>query len=269
MVSTCIVPGCKDSKRKRRAGVSYYRLPVKDPERCRQWLEAANNPKYGENTATGSLQNLRVCSLHFKPEDYEHNVLGQIEDVTGKKLKETAVPSIGLDEEDEPGPSSAQPPGAKCRRVQNPAAYSANVTVAATLATTPMSAAGLVGTKDDEESGPFVTQPPPPQATQTSGEESVSSASSSPGPSLSPSPSGSSGQRRPRKRRHDGTMDQRIMKRLEGIDQQREQLQHLNGEDTKFALGMADILRGLPPRQKSLAKFKIHQLLFEMEQEQE
>lgn len=62
MMSTWLVPGCKDSQRKWRAGLSYYRLPVKDQQCCRQHLKAVNNPKYRENTAMGCLQNLWVCS---------------------------------------------------------------------------------------------------------------------------------------------------------------------------------------------------------------
>ncbi|XP_073320794.1 uncharacterized protein [Pagrus major] len=113
MVSACIVPKCKAVKWKRGAGVSYYRLPLKDPERCRQWLRAVNNPKYGESSAMETLHNLRVCSLHFKAEDLERNVLDKAEGyVYGKRLKNTAVPSVNLDGE-KPA-ASAQP---KRRRV--------------------------------------------------------------------------------------------------------------------------------------------------------
>lgn len=74
MVSSCIVPACKDHKRKRRGGVSYYRFPVKDAERCKLWLKAVNNPKYVESSVVNSLKNLRVCSLHFKLEAFERHL---------------------------------------------------------------------------------------------------------------------------------------------------------------------------------------------------
>ncbi|XP_035027412.1 uncharacterized protein LOC118118353 isoform X3 [Hippoglossus stenolepis] len=100
MVSTCIVPECKDSKRKRLAGVRYHRFRVSCPSLCRRWLKAANNPRYGVNTAMAALKNLRVCGLHFRPEDYERNVLDQ----SVKSLKESAVPSTNLGEGDPGAP---------------------------------------------------------------------------------------------------------------------------------------------------------------------
>ena len=90
MVSTCTVPECKDSKRKRLAGVRYHRVRVSCPSLCRRWLKAANNPQYGVNTAMAALKNLRVCGLHFRPEDYERNVLDQ----SVKSLKESSVPPV-------------------------------------------------------------------------------------------------------------------------------------------------------------------------------
>ncbi|XP_031135672.1 THAP domain-containing protein 5-like [Sander lucioperca] len=49
-----------------------------------------------------NLKNQRVCSHHFKQEDYEPNVLG----MKRTTLKDTAIPSIFTFPDDEqPGPS--------------------------------------------------------------------------------------------------------------------------------------------------------------------
>jgi len=54
---------------------SELRFPVKDPECCRQWLNAAKNQ-------TEKLKNVCVCSQHFECLN------------GGEKLKETAVLSV-------------------------------------------------------------------------------------------------------------------------------------------------------------------------------
>lgn len=109
MVLSCIVPGCTEKKRKGHAGISFHHLPVKDRERCKEWLRAANNPKYGEGVELDKLRIQRICSLHFKPEDFELNVLG----MKRAALRETAVPSVLLDlvtqRQERPGPSARTP----------------------------------------------------------------------------------------------------------------------------------------------------------------
>ena len=50
---------------------------------------AINNPKFGEDTAIEAVKNQTVCSLHFKPEDFEPNPLG----VKRPALVKTAIPS--------------------------------------------------------------------------------------------------------------------------------------------------------------------------------
>lgn len=109
MVLSCIVPGCTEKKRKGHAGISFHHLPVKDRERCKEWLRAANNPKYGEDVELDKLRIRRICSLHFRPEDFELNVLG----MKRAALKETAVPSVLLDlvtqRRERPGPSGRTP----------------------------------------------------------------------------------------------------------------------------------------------------------------
>ncbi|KAK2822395.1 hypothetical protein Q5P01_022460 [Channa striata] len=116
MVSSCIVPGCLAATEKKDSGVIYFRLP-KDPERCKQWLKAANNPEYGENCPTESLSHVRVCSLHFTAEDYQRSVFDKSMCNTGrtKKLHKTANPSVHLNREDsEAGAESPGLPAGLC-----------------------------------------------------------------------------------------------------------------------------------------------------------
>ncbi|XP_040923970.1 uncharacterized protein LOC114844722 isoform X4 [Betta splendens] len=95
MMSSCIVPGCNAATQGKGCGVSYYRLPINDAVRCKLWLKNINNPMYEENSSIESLKNLRVCSLHFKPENFEPCFLiEELSEGLVKKLKETAVPLI-------------------------------------------------------------------------------------------------------------------------------------------------------------------------------
>ncbi|XP_064176566.1 uncharacterized protein LOC135247188 [Anguilla rostrata] len=60
--------------------------------------------------------------------------------------------------------------------------------------------------------------------------------------------------------------DDVIPERLDQLKQLREERQaQACNEDFHFGQAMADMLQKLPPRQKSEAKFRIYQLLFEME----
>ncbi|KAF3699344.1 Zinc finger protein 813 [Channa argus] len=109
MVSRCLVPGCMATTVKKDSGIIYFRLP-KDPERRKQWLKAANNPKYGENSPVESLRHLRVCSLHFKIEDYQRSLFAKTMCNTGriKKLNKSATPSVHLNH-GVPGPGAERP----------------------------------------------------------------------------------------------------------------------------------------------------------------
>ena len=128
-VCSCVVPHCTTWKRRNHPGdVSAFSFPVKDPERCKKWVRAIKNPKYNENTATGELHGLRVCSRHFKPEEFEraemtmkHRLMGgsgrnRIGAKLPAVLSTTAVPSINLDDAE----SAAEPPPAKRIRTQVP-----------------------------------------------------------------------------------------------------------------------------------------------------
>nr|XP_055068376.1 peroxynitrite isomerase THAP4-like [Misgurnus anguillicaudatus] len=101
MVLNCVVQGCTTKSRKG-LEVSFHHFPIKDLERCKKWLRAINHPKFGEDTDMGNLKTRRICSRHFKEEDYEPNVLG----MKRTTLKDTAIPSIFTFPDDEqPGPS--------------------------------------------------------------------------------------------------------------------------------------------------------------------
>ncbi|KAK0155186.1 hypothetical protein N1851_002510 [Merluccius polli] len=114
MVCTCIVPGCSARTRKIH-GVSFHGLP-KELDLCKKWLRAINSPKFGEDTAIEALKNLKVCSLHFKPEDFEPNPLG----AKRPALLKTAIPAIFTlpdDDDEEPGTSGTSSAGsASCAK---------------------------------------------------------------------------------------------------------------------------------------------------------
>ncbi|CAL8319692.1 unnamed protein product [Arctogadus glacialis] len=99
MVNYCMVPRCTNKTRKGRA-VSFHNLP-KDSERCKQWLRMINHPKIGEDIE--AIKQQKVCSIHFKPEDFEFNALG----MKRAALLNTAIPSIFTfpDQDEQPGTS--------------------------------------------------------------------------------------------------------------------------------------------------------------------
>ena len=102
----CMVPGCSSGTRKALA-VSFHLLP-RDLERCKQWLRAINHPKFGEDTALEAVKQQKVCSLHFKPEDFKYNVRGR----KRAALLNSAIPSIFTfpgDDDQPSGTSRAKP----------------------------------------------------------------------------------------------------------------------------------------------------------------
>ena len=101
----CMVPGCSSGTRKALA-VSFHLLP-RDLELCKQWLRAINH-KFGEDTALEAVKQRKVCSLHFKPEDFEFNVLRK----KRAALLNSAIPSIFTfpgDDEQPSGTSRTKP----------------------------------------------------------------------------------------------------------------------------------------------------------------
>uniref|UniRef100_A0AAQ5WYP8 THAP-type domain-containing protein n=1 Tax=Amphiprion ocellaris TaxID=80972 RepID=A0AAQ5WYP8_AMPOC len=76
-------------------GSFFHGLPTRDPQRCRTWLKAIQNPRFDENTPVSKYSGVRVCSLHFTAEDYEEDFRGKILNIAPKPmLKSGAVPSV-------------------------------------------------------------------------------------------------------------------------------------------------------------------------------
>uniref|UniRef100_A0A3Q3Q5S5 THAP domain-containing protein 1 n=1 Tax=Monopterus albus TaxID=43700 RepID=A0A3Q3Q5S5_MONAL len=91
----CCVPGCKGYDEAKSMGVVFHGLPTRDPQRCRTWLKAIRNPRFDENTPISKYSGVRVCSLHFKTEDYEEDIRAKIMNIAPKPmLKSGAVPSV-------------------------------------------------------------------------------------------------------------------------------------------------------------------------------
>lgn len=99
-------------------GVVFHGLPTRDPQRCRIWLKAIQNPRFDENTPVSKYSGVRVCSLHFKPEDYEEDFRAKILNIAPKPmLKSGAVPSVFPGRQrGEPGGSDSSPPAPKRSR---------------------------------------------------------------------------------------------------------------------------------------------------------
>ncbi|XP_054473151.1 uncharacterized protein LOC129105905 [Anoplopoma fimbria] len=95
MPGMCSVPGCKGYKKARSRGVVFHSLPTRDPERCRKWLKAIQSPRFDENTPVSKYGNIRVCSQHFKPEDYEPDIQAELMKTTPRKiLKSDVIPTM-------------------------------------------------------------------------------------------------------------------------------------------------------------------------------
>ena len=95
MATTCAVPGCNAKKKK---GLSYHYLPRSD-DRRKQWLRVIKNPRYVETTDPKELLHVRVCSQHFKDDDFRRNFMAEMMPGKGNKkaatlLKDDAVPSV-------------------------------------------------------------------------------------------------------------------------------------------------------------------------------
>ncbi|XP_029913187.1 transcription factor Adf-1-like [Myripristis murdjan] len=171
---------------------------------------------------------------------------------------ESHLPHSEETEESVSGPTAESlqtPPGMSSKCSKSPAAVEVSLSPLSEDEVdhmVPLSSSSSGSTSDRPRPAIAITPPPPPPPPSE--------------PHFRQSHMSSLGRRRQRKRRLE-SIDEFILKRLESIDQHREELLQFNDEDTRFALSMADILRRLPQRQRSLAKFKIHQLLFEIEQE--
>ncbi|XP_070775477.1 uncharacterized protein [Enoplosus armatus] len=105
MAGRCIVPGCNSGKRKTNRP-SFHHLPFKDAGRCEDWLRLIKNPKFKPNTPLKELKEPRVCSLHFREEDFDgHKTIKRNAGfVRIRRLKSGAKPSIfGSTDDEESG----------------------------------------------------------------------------------------------------------------------------------------------------------------------
>ncbi|XP_035529044.1 THAP domain-containing protein 7-like [Morone saxatilis] len=116
----CCVPGCKGYDEARSMGVVFHGLPTRDPPRCRTWLRAIQNPRLDQDTPVSRYSGVRVCSLHFTPQDYEEDFRAKILNTAPKPvLKSGAVPSVFPGRESaEPGCTDSNTPVPKRARTQ-------------------------------------------------------------------------------------------------------------------------------------------------------
>jgi hypothetical protein len=86
---------------------TFHRYPA-EPVRKQKWVEVVNRLNWKPSTFSV------VCSKHFRPEDFEPKT------EFGKKvrLKNTAVPSVGLDGSDDDDPARKWPSVKKPRVVK-------------------------------------------------------------------------------------------------------------------------------------------------------
>ncbi|XP_069392894.1 uncharacterized protein [Paralichthys olivaceus] len=114
----CCVPGCRSYDEAKSMGVVFHGLPTRDPPRCRTWLAAIRSPRYDQHTPVSRYSGVRVCSLHFTPEDYEEDFRAKILNIPPKPaLKSGAVPSVFPGRERrEPGEPQPRSPAPKRRR---------------------------------------------------------------------------------------------------------------------------------------------------------
>ncbi|KAI4901319.1 hypothetical protein NFI96_001228 [Prochilodus magdalenae] len=92
MPAECSVPGCDRYEEARAKGVVFHRFPEKDVELCKKWLAAIGRDV---NTPQKNYVYLRVCSQHFRPEDYERDLKAELMGYPPKLIvKKTAIPSL-------------------------------------------------------------------------------------------------------------------------------------------------------------------------------
>lgn len=84
--------GCGKRNQAKAKDVVIHRFPERDLELCGKWLSAIGRDV---NKAEKKYTSLRVCSQHFRPDDYERDLKAELLGCPPKKvLKKTAVPTI-------------------------------------------------------------------------------------------------------------------------------------------------------------------------------
>lgn len=103
----CSVRGCGKRNQAKAKDVVIHRFPEKDLELCRKWLAAIGRDV---NKPEKKYTSLRVCSQHFRPDDYERDLKAELLGCPPKKvLKKTAIPSI-FQTKRKPGRRASQTP---------------------------------------------------------------------------------------------------------------------------------------------------------------
>ncbi|MCI4377041.1 hypothetical protein PGIGA_G00198910 [Pangasianodon gigas] len=88
----CSVRGCGKRNQAKAKDVVIHRFPEKDLELCSKWLAAIGKVV---NKTERKYASFRVCSQHFRPDDYERDLKAELLGCPPKKvLKKTAIPSI-------------------------------------------------------------------------------------------------------------------------------------------------------------------------------
>lgn len=84
MVNLCFINNCPNkNKTTKSPGVKLHRFPLKNEDLLKEWLSRCSIP-YPQNA--GQLKSRRICSTHFRLEDYADD----------EKLLEGALPSLNL-----------------------------------------------------------------------------------------------------------------------------------------------------------------------------
>ncbi|XP_071525284.1 transposable element P transposase [Panulirus ornatus] len=111
MPSNCSISSCLSNYSQGNESVIFHRFP-KDNTVRREWITAC-----GQQDIINP-NNARICSLHFKPSDYERNMkyelLRQPVPKNQRRLKAGAVPTIHL-----PAPEGTPEPGAEANSQEN------------------------------------------------------------------------------------------------------------------------------------------------------
>ena len=101
MPKYCVVGGCCSTQGHRSSkALSFFRFPtLKQKERRRQWVRFVQTRRKDFNSTSHALSHARVCSKHFRQEDFEIRYSGCSENGLGhfnfkKQLKRNAVPSV-------------------------------------------------------------------------------------------------------------------------------------------------------------------------------
>lgn len=87
----CVYRSCQSSTNIT-PGLHYFHFPIRDPDRCEQWIKNARKPTF-RSIPREKLRNKVVCSLHFE----EHCFTNEKKD----RLIHNAIPTLGCEDEQE------------------------------------------------------------------------------------------------------------------------------------------------------------------------